>query len=250
MRSLYAKFQPSSFQTIGGVFPCWSPLRTLYTRTFFSGSSHRFCDIWLFFTQPPQFFLQELTGFFLSRTYTFVLIFSCGTWQFVLIFKFSSLIGWFSPNLFWCQVPLLKIKTNMCTLCRKKIRRGWMKKQKIPVILAVKAYFWIFEPDMILLIGGRRDPMPRPNLLVLTRGEAKWIVDNSFSFILPWWTLRGWLQRVLIPKAFLWNAKNIINLCLSLFCWFVWKIFKTKDSELKIGREKLQNSEMVIGWSL
>jgi len=43
------------------------------------------------------------------------------TWQFVLILKGGSLIGWFSPNLYWCQVTQLKIKTIMHTLHRKNL---------------------------------------------------------------------------------------------------------------------------------
>jgi len=43
--------------------------------------------------QPPQFTLLELTDFFHEECTHFALIFSDGTWQFVLILKRGSLIG-------------------------------------------------------------------------------------------------------------------------------------------------------------
>jgi len=73
-------------------------------------------------------FSVRIISFFLwSWVCTFVLIFSSGTWQFVLILKSSSLIGLFSPNLFWCQVPQLKSKQMCAHSSHKKLREKTCK---------------------------------------------------------------------------------------------------------------------------
>jgi len=83
-------------------------LRCIYTYVFFlevfadSVTVDLFSEQFTcFFTQPPQIFSVKSVDVCFD-------ISLWRTWQFVSILKSGSLIGWFSPNLFWCQVAQLK----------------------------------------------------------------------------------------------------------------------------------------------
>jgi len=103
-------------------------IKGAHTRKCFSVSIHRFCDYWPFFTQPPQYFLKELTVFLCEeRAHLFWFIFVS---VLTICFDFEErLPDWLIFSKFVLMSSRTTKNQNKCAhSSQKKICRGCMKK--------------------------------------------------------------------------------------------------------------------------